>query len=222
MFLIAPTEPKRIAQLGKVSSIPENHGADIMILARPIRGLFGVQRKEISDLLASITDGRLGKEIAQMQRLSLRALIIEGRMQWTNEGELMHDYHKISRAALRGLLYSIRSRGVWVEYTDSLQDTITTLETMHRWADKEEHTSLLSRPGPKKDGWGRISNKDWGVHILTSFPGVGTGTAQNIYEYFGGVPLSWQITEKDLMAVAGVGKVRAKKMIEALEVMEVG
>lgn len=217
MMLISPTEPKRIQQLGKVSSTPERHGADILILEPPVKGLFGVQRKEVKDLIASLDDGRLGKEVSQMQRLAIRALIIEGKMSWTNDGELMKDYTSISRSQFRSLMYSIRARGIWVEWSDDLNDTVEVIQGMQKWASKSEHTSLLARPGPKSTGWGRVTNQDWAVHILTSFPGIGVKTAQSIYEFFGGVPLRWEVTEKDLAEVPGIGKVRAERMVAALD-----
>lgn len=219
-MLISPTEPKRIQSLGKVSSIPERHGADILIIEPEVRGLFGIQRKEVSDLLASIQDGRLGKEVSQMQRLAIRALIIEGKMSWTNDGELVRDYSSISRSGFRRLLYSIRARGVWVEWSDNLNDTVEVISDMERWASKAEHTSLLARPGPKSSGWGKITNKDWAVHILTSFPGIGVKTAQEIYRYFGGVPLAWEADEHTLAQVPGIGKVRARSMTQALDLHE--
>lgn len=218
MMLVSPTEPRRIQRLGKLSSTPERHGTDILILEPPVRGLFGIQRKEVKDLLASLADGRLGKEVSQMQRLAIRALVIEGKMTWTNDGELMQDYVKISRPQFRSLMYSIRARGIWVEWADDLNDTVDVICGMRDWAAKEEHTSLLSRPGPKDSGWGKVTNKDWAVHVLTSFPGVGVKTAQSIYDYFGGVPLRWEVTEKDLAKVPGIGKVKARRMLDALDV----
>src|SRR5512139_620381 len=87
-MMIAPTEPAALRALGTVKLTPERFGVDIM-WGSTVTGLCGIQRKEISDFFASMTDGRLAKERAQMQGLDLRVLVIEGRPMWTTEGVLV-------------------------------------------------------------------------------------------------------------------------------------
>lgn len=216
-IFVAPTEPPKLKGLGKSSSTPEKYGVDFLIPVKGL-GLAGIQRKEIKDFIASVHDGRLNKELAQMHALKLRVLLIEGRLKWTRDGELVvSDYTRISRRQFRGLLWSARLLGAWVDFTTTLQETHDYIGEFGRWASKDDHSSLLRRPGPKPDAWGRVTNEAWGIHILTSFPGIGTETARNIVRHFGSVPLGWQVTESELMEVKGIGKGRARKLMEALE-----
>lgn len=215
-MLVAPTEPRTIKTLGKSSSLPEKYGADILV---PVSGSFlGIQRKEISDLVASVQDGRLSKEISQLQQVGRAVLIVEGRLKWSTEGVLLgRDYGMPwTRTTHRNLLYSVQARGVWVESTDDANDTVACILNLHDYLRKPKHMGLMKRPGPVSP-WGKAVNQDWAAHLLQGFEGVGPETAKNIIEHFGGrVPLEWRCDEAALKEVPGIGPKRAKQLMEAL------
>ncbi len=213
--LIAPTEPAAIKALGSSSSVAERYGSDVL-WGCPA-GLCGVQRKEISDLVASMRDGRLSKEVAQMQGLTgVRAVIVEGRPRWTDEGELLSTHTRVTRRQLRGFLWGIRSRGVWVDWSDDPTDTAALVTQLHAWSQKARHESLVAAGAPNGDGWGQVSNDDYAKHLLTALPGIGPELASRILDHFGGVPMSWDVDEADLRQVSGLGQVTAKRLIRAL------
>lgn len=214
-MLVSPTEPKVLKQLGRVSSRPEKYGVDYL-LTSPL-GLIGIQRKELSDLVASLKDGRLSLEIGQMRSLDVGIVLIEGRAQWTNDGYLLlAGRSSISRAQLLGLSWSMQLEGFWMGWSTTLNDTYEYLSMLSRWSQKKEHHGIGGRP-KAKGVWGKAENRDWGIHLLQSFPGIGKGTASEIYDYFGGVPMRWDCEMEELETVPGVGKVRARKMYEGLE-----
>ena len=213
-LLVAPTEPKQLKAIGTSSSVPEQYGVDVMWGTEG--GLCGIQRKEFKDLLASINDGRLVKEVSQMQQLSTRVLVVEGQPKWTDDGELMDRYTKMTRPQLHAYLLSIRSKGIWVDWTRNLSETIEYVDTCRRWTCKPVHRALSARPKPNGK-WGVATSRDFAIHLLTSLDGIGPGVAENILDHFGKVPLKWEVTEEQLREVPGIGKVRAKKMIEVLE-----
>jgi len=212
MILVSPTEPEKIKQLGKVSPVPEQYGADVLF---PTHGqLAGVQRKTFDDLLASLFDGRLGKEVTQMKRLGIAVLVIEGRPRWTLDGELMDDNRRFTRNQLRSLLWSVAiGHGVAVEWTDSLDDTVSAIANLRAWAAKKKHLSVARRPGPSGP-WGKATTRDWALHFLQGFNNIGPELAERIIDHFHGVPLTWTVTEKQLMRVPGIGKKRAKDLYE--------
>src|SRR5262245_13690536 len=136
MLLISPTEPAALREIGKVSTIPEKWGCDFLF---PSGGCwYGIQRKEIKDLVASMQDGRLAKEIHQMLRCERGMLIVEGKVQFTLDGVLMgKDYGQtITKAAYQGILWSVQSKGISICTTDSLSDTQSTIETYVRYIAK--------------------------------------------------------------------------------------
>lgn len=177
-------------------------------------GLVGVQRKEYKDLLASVQGDRLYRELLLMKRLDQAILLVEGRPQWDTNGNLL-SRTSWTFAQHLGLLCSIQSAGCWVLWTGTLQETERLLSLLPAWLDKESHSGLNHRPKPQTS-WGIRTDQDWACHLLQSFPNIGPETAKNIYKYFGRVPLAWECTEEELMKVDGVGKVRARKLMEAL------
>jgi ERCC4-type nuclease len=215
--LIAPTEPKALRELGTVNLAPERLGVDIL-WGVPQVGLVGVQRKVFpGDFLASMDDGRLAKEVSQMRGLNISVLLLEGRGTWTTDGQLVTRWGKSwTRQAHRRFLYTLRSHGVWVEWTDHLEDTIACLADLENWAAKTKHTALSTRPAPKRDSWGRLTDRDYALHLIQSLPDVGPELAARIYESFG-VPLKLSITETDLLTVHGIGKAKAKRIVRVFD-----
>jgi ERCC4-type nuclease len=196
---------------------PENYGCDVLFAARG--KWFGIQRKEFKDLVASMQDGRLGQQVAMMDGLEQALVVIEGwgDAHWTIDGRLSDRYAKVTRAQLRGLLWSVRDRGVWVDYTRDLQDTIALCREWEAWCRKPEHKSLSSRPGPVNT-WGRAGNRDWQMHLLQGLPGVGVELAGRILDELG-MPLGWRVSEEELKKVKGLGKGKVEKMMRAVPAM---
>ncbi len=105
--------------------------------------------------------------------------------------------------------------GVHVDFTAGIDETVEYVEMLARWSVKDKHQSLLRRPGPV-NMWGKATNADFAHHLLQGFDGVGLDKAKAIVAKFGGVPLMWTVTEKQLTSVPGVGKVIARRLMEAL------
>jgi len=223
MFLISPTEPEQLQLLGTLSWIPEDYGADILFSEQG--KLIGIQRKAFpSDFLASLHDGRLAKEVAQMKQLDIALLMLEGRSRWTLDGELVKDYGKpFNRASLRSLCYSIWSLyGIAIDWSDDVGDTASAIISLRAWAQRPEHLALARRPKPQDMWGGSLSDKDYAVHLLQSLPGIGPKTAGNIYDAFGCVPLQWTIGKKDLAQVPGIGKTRLEQLWKLFEPKNAG
>lgn len=214
-LLIAPTEPSTLKLLGTVSSVPETHGVDVLWPAQA--GLWGIQRKEFSDLVASLRDGRLGQEIAQMCHLVQGVLLVENQPDESNWMTTAIWGPGITRSQYRRLLYTVRAQGVWVEHSDSLADTVVVVEDLVAWSQKAEHSSLKGRPGPNGSAWGRVTNRDWARHLLTSFPGVGPELADRIIEHFQGVPLRWDVDRGQMEEIPGLGKKKVERLYAALQ-----
>jgi DNA excision repair protein ERCC-4 len=214
--LISPTEPAFFRTLGKVSSLPEKHGSDFLIITKSAR--IGIQRKTITDLLASLHDGRLSKQLAQMQSsnlLSAAVVIIEGVPQWSNESMMMDSQTPFSKSNWWGVLMSLQSIGVITLTSERSSETLSILEHMPRYFSKA-HRSLLVRPKPSSS-WGTPNTQLTQSHLLQSFAGIGPKTAEAIIDKFGGVPLTWTVSSEQLAEVPGIGKLTARKLQDALD-----
>jgi ERCC4-type nuclease len=177
----------------------------------------GIQRKELKDLLASLQDGRLSRELMMMKRCGEAKLLIEGRPHWTQDGELVLNQwsQRFTISQMRGLIWSVQSQGVGTLHTTGLQDTIETVRGYERWLLKDKHHSLLRRPGPVSV-WGRPENRDYAMHLVQGIPGVGPELAGRIVDKFG-VPFGWKVSEEDLLLVPGIGKKKARMLMRALD-----
>jgi len=223
-IFVAPSErhPALTKLADKVSNLPEKYGCDIIWRAH--NQWWGVQRKEIKDFIASILDGRLAKEVGQMQgHVSLPIVAIEGKVQWSDNGTLMHSsYGKpVTKAQYNGMLFSLMLKGVQVMFTANPQETADLCRHLAEWSQKETHNSMDRRPGPDQASvWGKATNMDWAKHLLQGFPGIGPQVASDIIKHFGRVPLQWTVTPAELLKVPGVGPTRAKALIESFDVGE--
>lgn len=216
-MLVAPTERGAIAALGKSSSLPEKFGADVLWFARGKK--WGVQRKEVKDLRASVEDGRLGKEVGQARAAGVHLVVaVEGRVHWSTDGVWMDPWGRPwNKHGWWGVQVAVQNMGAWVVWTEDAQDTAAFIRGHQLWTEKARHESLMSRPGPK-GVWGtQATNRDFAVHLLTSFPGVGVELAGRMYDAFGRAPLKWDVGEDELAQVAGLGKGKIRKLLEVLK-----
>jgi len=216
IFYVSPAEHSpAIKSLGRYSTVPEQHGADIISIGANSR--VGYQRKEVSDLFSSITDGRLTREILQLTNSDLlnhSVLIIEGRLDWTTDGNSTNTYTQITQSSFRSLITSIQLQDIIIHFTTDAKDTAATISSLSRYLDKPRHAALQRRVSPRSP-WGRTTNKGFAIHLLQSFPGIGPELAGAIYDKLG-VPLQWSVSEAELKTVKGIGADRAKALIEAL------
>lgn len=213
---VAPTEPAVLKAMGRVALLPERFGCDVLWMHGGSR--YGIQRKEFHDLLASVDDGRLGKEVGQMSSAKVRGvLVIEGSVRWTSEGDIVTGYGRPwRREQWYGMQLAVQLEGVWMVHTANLADTVAFVRSFNTWTKKRGHGSLAARPGPK-GLWGtRADDRDWAKHVLTSFPSIGPTAADRIFEKFGRVPLKWDCEKGDLLKVKGLGPKKVEQAWVAL------
>lgn len=210
VIYVSPTEPTALKDIGLVSMISEEHGADVYWQVGEQD--HGVQRKEFpGDFLSSVFDGRLGEQLDKMDVLDIKYLILEGNPFWTNEGKLMHTRWGWTISQHTKLLASIQARGVQIHHTRHIPDTVERVEDLVEWSKKPAHNSLNRRASPSKDKWGRRNNHLWRRHFIQGLPDIGPVQAEAIMSALG-FPFQLTVTREDLMGVPGIGKKRAEKI----------
>lgn len=75
---------------------------------------------------------------------------------------------------------------------------------------------MNQRSGPAAGEWGKSGNREWALHLLQGFRGIGPVQAAAIYDHFGRIPIEWDVDFFDLMDVPGIGEKRAEQLMEAL------
>lgn len=215
-MLVSPAEPEKLRRGFQVSSLPERWGCDFVFFAHGTK--VGVQRKAIPDLIASVHDGRLAREVAMMDgQIDVKVLIVEGTVKWSNDGEMMGNGYGVqwNKRQFRGVLWSCRAKGLWIEYTADVGETLETLAWLEAWFSKGKHQTLDRRPGPTSL-WGKPTHVDYAKHLVMGLPSVGPELAARIVDRFG-IPFTWKITRDDLVKVEGIGKKKAETIYAALE-----
>lgn len=221
MILVSPTEHPDFHAIGKSSGVPERYGMDAAWHSRgELGGLWGVQRKEIKDLLASVRDGRIAIEIAQSAVVGYKVMVVEGKMRWSDEGLLLNGRgwgRDWKRGDVDAMLWSLRADGWWVVHTDSHAHTVSTVVALAAWSRKDRHDGLRGRVGSAKGPVFGMSagDRETAVWLLQGFPGVGRGLAGAMFDKVG-MPLRWDVTVEELMTVPGIGKKRAERLIAVL------
>jgi ERCC4-type nuclease len=202
-MLISPSEPPEFKALGVSSSVPEKYGADFLIPS-PLFGRVGVQRKEVNDLVASMHGDRMERQIWQQRDLGQAIWLIEGRMEWTVDGQLLSSAtrQKYTRSMHLGVILSLQSYGYWILNSTSIADSIVLLSSLNKWLMKVKHTSLLRRPAMKSQVAGDMTDQQ--IHIMQGFPRVGYEKAKAIVEMCKGLPFQMR-DGVDLTDVAGIG-----------------
>lgn len=222
MILVSPAEHIPVLRtLGPSSAVPEQYGADFLVI---VPGLsIGVQRKAFpADLVGSLTDGRLSTSLRALTLCPVRILLLEGRPAWTESGQLIGSRHQFSQRALRSLTMSAQVElGVSTHWSADPTDSAEFIRNLEVWAEKPEHQSLFRRPGVSGDEYGREAMaRDRMAWILQGFGGIGYTLACRIIDHVGRLPLRWDLTEKELLALPGIGKEKVRQMTEFVHAAE--
>lgn len=211
---ISPTEPTALKSLGRVSTLPEQYGCDVLWIRDG--KYYGVQRKEFQDLLSSVSDGRLGKELAQMRSAGVQGLLaIEGTISWTSEGALNNVYGAkwVVERWYGVILQAALEFGVATVQTKNLSETVRFVEIYYKWSLKDRHGSLLGRPSPKGLWGSSPSDEDYAIHVLTAVNGIGPENARAIYKAAGNrLPLKMDVEWGVIEAIKGLGPKKIKTL----------
>lgn len=206
---VSPTEPPALRELGRTSMLPEQFGCDVYW--RTATGGWGVQRKALADLYASVDDGRLGQQLAQIRGSDTHALVVvEGAPTWDVDGNIAtyisrHRRGSWTVARYFGTLLRIQSSGARLLQVRDVNETLDAVESWHRHSEKPSDERVdIARPAPRGIWGSDPTSRDYAIHLLTSIPGIGSKHAGAIFDHYGRLPLSWDDPSL-LSAIPGIG-----------------
>lgn len=165
-----------------------------------INGSIGVERKSAEDFVQCIITNRLFYQVSKLkQSFSRSLLIVEGNPYTTS--------HKITNSAVRGAVLSILvSWQVPVMFTKNKEDTAAILIMIGR----QTIIDLSQLAAPKKYSSKKLVSRQ--LFLLQWIPAVGPAIAIRLLQKFGSIKATLNATEKELRQVAGVGRMKAKKI----------
>lgn len=226
--LISPTDGELAVELGDdaiTSSVPEQKGADVLLYT-PV-GVWGMQRKKVpGDFISSVNDGRLSHETTLMAaNCQYRVLVCEGQFRYYPDGTLaisdkVPGHYNYGR--IQGIRFSIKYvKGVEIEDTDDIKGTARFVQYAMKYFSETKHLSLYTRPRCPRD-WYIPSTSEIQSWILQSWDGIGPVTADHIIKHLGRMPLKWDCTKEELMAVPRLSRKKAEEIWNTLNEVSTG
>ncbi len=151
-----------------------------------------VERKTLNDFESSVFDGRLFRQITEMQQHYTKVLLLL-------EGVEFPSYLPVS--AREGALMKLALRGVPVVYSKGLGETANLLAKLaiKQWEGKEHNYSLLRGRKPR-------NAKEQALFVISSLPNISEKRAELLLEHFGSLQRLFTASTKELMEVEGIGK----------------
>lgn len=176
----------------------------------------GVERKEVKDLLNSLSSGRLQHQIEGLvEAYRIPGLVVEGDVKASRLGFLSVDGVRTrwTEKSVRGYLLALQLRGVRVWATESKEGTarlifhlgrlLAGLQGSERQVEAVTGVGLVALPEP--------------VRALAQIRGIGPDLAQKLWRHFGTLRGVAQAAPQELGAVPGMGAVRVRQLWSALE-----
>jgi ERCC4-type nuclease len=166
---------------------------------------FLVERKTPVDLVSSVRDGRLWRELDKMKSSGLVSyLLVEGPL------SLIERFTDWSQSSVAGLLVSVSDGwGVPVLWAPSQPWTVSYLLSMARRARREEKRSYPLRVVPK-----RAEPREAMLAVVEGLPGVGPERAEALLKKFGTLSALFSASAEELEQVEGVGEKTARRLEE--------
>jgi len=199
---------------GVVDQFDEFDDLDIEVATLPkgdywIGGDIAVERKTVSDLIASVHEDRkrLFNQVRGIKDMGMRPIfVIEG-------GSLFDALSDISEPAIvEALSYLAIIEGVTVLRSESAMDTARLLYVMASHAQRGLGLDVPLRGRPAS---GKLSTAQ--QYLVEGLPGIGPQLARSLLDHFGSVRDLFNADEHTLCDVPGVGTERARRLAEFLD-----
>ncbi len=162
-----------------------------------------VERKEHSDFVSSIIDGRIFEQAQQMkEEFEKPIFIIEG-----------NSNRNISVNALKAAIATLAAdHGVSLISTKNPKDTALTVFWLAKKEQQKHNRAVSIRVGKKSRDENKLQEQ-----IVCGLPGVSIVIGRRLLEHFGSVEKVFTANEEELRKVKGVGKKLAKRIRRVLE-----
>lgn len=170
-----------------------------------IEGDVTIERKTVSDFVASLRDGRLRAQAYALGGYAWRRLLIV-------EGRDVTDWMAVHPNSLRNMLLSLLvGYRVPLLRTDDVEETAEVIAILARHAARRG----ASRYGDTKKAAPRVPRARVAAEMLGAIPGVGDRRASQLLTHFGSVQSVLAADEKELRDADGIGRATARAVRSA-------
>lgn len=164
-----------------------------------------IERKSAHDLLVSLIDGRLFRQVSRLKSSAEHPLLLV-------EGNPFLSDLAVDSAAIRGAILSIQA--IWylpVLHSRSVEETARMLLTVGRQHERRESLVCL------RTGYRPRRFKSRQLFFLQGLPGIGKTRAKRLLDRFGTLSAVVNANEEALMAIDGIGADSARRLRSFLD-----
>lgn len=205
---IVPNEPKPIRCLFP-DLIECPNGYDITLFTK--LGRVGIERKKVpSDLLSSIDDGRLGKEILAMRdECVVMIVLFHGRMKFDQTGQLnqgRYTKRNWTDKGIRNLRRTIQFvDGCYIEDAFNNAEMVRIVSELQEYLDDDMHLSTKGRTALRTD-WVKSTYQERLRYFYDGLPGVAITGAQKLATRFKTPMELYGASVEEIMEIPRMGK----------------
>lgn len=210
-LVITTNEPRNVRDLFKdKTEMPM--GFDMLLLTK--RCPFPIERKEIpGDLLASVDDGRLNRELIAMREVNptLYLLLLVGKFKFRGN-DLVMPSKKMrvwSKKGIRNLMRSlVLFEGCVIETAEDDQEMVAILNEWQDYLDATSHRSIRCRPGftPDYSRSEKMQYEERVKYFYQGLPDIKAGRAEPLQKKFPKPLDLYAASVEDIMTIDGFGK----------------
>ena len=216
--LITTNEPKKIRELFQ-DRVEVPMDFDMVLYTEA--GKIGIERKQCpGDLLSSVSDGRLNREILAMrEECNISVILLQGNIRYNKNGTVKlgkrTSYHWTDKG-IKNLFRTIQYvEGCYLESARNSVELVQVVNDLQEYFDKKDHTSLKSRTRIQTN-WLVPSKDERVVYFYSGLPGLGITGARKLYERFSTPLLLYQASIEEIRQIRGMGKTMAESIYKFL------
>ena len=217
-ILITTNEPRRIRELFE-DRVETPLGFDMMLYTEA--GKVGIERKKVpGDLISSIEDGRLGREILAMrEECQIKIILFHGIMRYNENGTLKLGKRTSYRWTDKGIRNLRRTlefvEGCYIEYARNNEELVKVVNEIQAYLDEDSHLSTKGR-SPIRTDWIKPTREERIRYFYDGLPGVAVVGATKLAQKFPNPMDLYQASPEQIAEIPRFGKNTALKIFNFL------
>jgi len=165
-----------------------------------------IERKTVSDFLASMINKHLTKQLEELKQYKNRLLIVEGIDEQELYSEARHLDGGMHPNSVRGFLISVVLKyKTPIIFTKNSEDTAKFISVLAKRKEKEASLNVSKK---------NLDRKERMQFILESFPSIGPKTAKKLLEHFKSLKAIFNAPQEELESILGSKATTMKKIID--------
>jgi ERCC4-type nuclease len=205
--IITTNEPREIKDLFP-DRIEQPMGFDFLLYSK--RFPFPIERKAIpGDLLASVQDGRLQRELIAMREFGSHYLILlHGKFKYKDDALIMpqKSMKPWSKKGIRNLMRSLQlMEGAIIDQAETDEELVCVVNEWQKYLDSDEHRSIRNRPTIKYE-FNTPTRTEKVRYFYEGLPEIKYERAKTLQVLYPNPIDLYKASVKDIMEIKGFGK----------------